>query len=52
MARVRAAQVKKYIVKERNEEEWPERKKTRLDDEDARAALSARRNSKAKGVKK
>lgn len=48
MARVRAAQVKKYISKEKNEEEWPERKKTRIDDKDARAALSARRNSKAK----
>ena len=41
--------MKKYIAKERNEEEWPERKKTRIDDSDARAVLSARRNSKAKG---
>ena len=48
MARVRAAQVKKYISKEKNDEEWPEKKKTRIDDSDARAALSARRNSKAK----
>ena len=51
MARVRAAQVKKYISKEKSEEEWPERKKTRVDDKDARAALSARRNSKAKSKK-
>lgn len=48
MARVRAAQVKKYVSKEKNEEEWPEKKKTRIDDSDARAALSARRNSKGK----
>ena len=51
MARVRAAQVKKYITKEKDEREWPERKKTRIDDSDARAVLSARRNSKAKGAK-
>ena len=51
MARVRAAQVRKYITKEKNEDEWPERKKTRIDDSDARAALSARRNSKAKSKK-
>ena len=51
MARVRAAQVKKFITKEKDEREWPEKKKTRIDDSDARAALSARRNSKAKGVK-
>ena len=48
MARVRAAQVKKYIIKEKNDDEWPEKKKTRIDDSDARAALSARRNSKVK----
>ena len=48
MARVRAAQVKKYVTKEKNEEEWPDKKKTRIDDSDARAALSARRNSKGK----
>ena len=48
MARVRAAQVKKYVSREKNEEEWPDKKKTRIDDSDARAALSARRNSKGK----
>lgn len=52
MARVRAAQVKKYVTKEKDETEWPERKKTRIDDSDARAALSARRNSKAPKGKK
>jgi hypothetical protein len=48
MARVRAAQVKKYVTREKNEEEWPEKRKTRIDDSDARAVLSARRNSKGK----
>ena len=48
MARVRAAQVKKYVTREKNEEEWPDKKKKRIDDSDARVALSARRNSKGK----